>query len=119
MLPVLAALRRAHSGAALHFAGVLEFAAVLQQYGAVDHARSSESLQQWALGQDSAAGGAAREHLRGYAHIVADDPAMRAVGAATRVQVFDPRPARDDLPLALQIGAQLGLVVSLDHARLC
>jgi len=119
MLPVLAALRRAHPGAALHFAGVHEFAAVLQHFAAVDRALSSETLQLWALSQDTPAGAAARARLCSHAHVVADDAAVLAVADATRVQVFDPRPARDDLPLAVQIGAQLGLAVSLDDARLC
>ena len=67
MLPMLAALRRAHPGAALHFAGVHEFAAVLQHFAAVDRALSSETLQLWALGQGVATGSAARERQIGRA----------------------------------------------------
>lgn len=101
MLPVLRALRRAHPAAELTFAGVPEFAAVLQQHGACDRVRSSEDLALW-----SRATAAAR--LAGYDPVVADDPAVAAATAAARV--FDPRP-RDERPLARQLAAQLGLAL--------
>jgi len=116
MLPVLAALRRAHPGAELHCAGVVEFADVLAAFGAADRALSSESLQLWALRSDSADGGRARARLGAYAHVVADDPAAAAAGA--HVQVFDPRPCRSDALLALQIGAALELRVDPGDAVL-
>jgi ADP-heptose:LPS heptosyltransferase len=116
MLPVLDALRRAHPGAGLHFAGVLEFAAVLAEFGAVDRALSSESLQLWALRSDTADGERARARLGAYTHVVADDPAAAAAG--TCVQVFDPRPLLGDVPLALQIGKALGLRIDLGLAVL-
>jgi heptosyltransferase-3 len=117
MLPVLAALRRAHPGAELHFAGVQEFAVVLAEFGAADRALSSESLQLWALRSDSKEGERARARLAAYAYVVADDPAVAAAGGA-RVQVFDPRPLRSDVPLALQIGRALDLRVDLGDAVL-
>ena len=103
MLPVLRALRRRHPAAALHLAGVLEFAAVLQQHGACDRARSSEDLALWSPA-------AARERLRGYDVVFADDPAAgSAAPAGCTVSVFDPRP-RDAAPIGRQIAAQLGLL---------
>jgi hypothetical protein len=102
MLPVLRALRRAHPAAALHVAGVHEFAAVLQVYGACDLARSSEDLALWSPA-------AARERLAGYDQVLSDDPAAPAAATATTVvRVFDPRP-RDATPIGLQIAASLGL----------
>jgi ADP-heptose:LPS heptosyltransferase len=110
MLPVVAALRAAHPGADLHFAGVREFADVLASFAAVDRALSSEALQLWALTGDTKVAAAARERLCSYERIVADDGAVMAVATETRVQVFDPRP-QSDAPLGQQIAAQLGLRV--------
>jgi ADP-heptose:LPS heptosyltransferase len=118
LLPVLAALRRQHPGSQLHFAGVSEFGDVLQAFGAVDRAFSSEDLQLWALQGGGAAGEAARARLCGSWLVVADDVAVLAVARDVRVAVFDPRPAREDVPLARQLGDQLGLAVQLDDARL-
>ena len=107
MLPALRALRRLHPECSLHFAGVAEFAAVLLAEAAVDRVLSSEDLELWSLGAER--GGASRERLRRYAHIVSDDAAVAVVaGVDTRVETFDPRP-RTAAPIALQIAAQLGL----------
>lgn len=109
MVPVLRALRRAHPGCALHFAGVQEFAAVLAAGGVVDAASSSEDLRSWEL---AVAPAAARARFRAWSHIVADDVAFAAAaGPGTTVQCFDPRPQRDDRPLAQQIADQLGLTL--------
>lgn len=106
MTPVLAALRRRWPGAALDFAGVLEFAAVLKHFGYVDRARSSEDLQLWRLAE----AGAMPEALRDYQLVVADDPAVLALCRdGVEVQVFEPRPQRFDRPLGAQLLAQLGL----------
>ncbi|MGE3173071.1 MAG: glycosyltransferase family 9 protein [Planctomycetota bacterium] len=118
MLPVLAALRREHLHGELHLAGNLEFAAILQAFGAVERARSSEALHGWALRLDDETGLRARGALAGHAAVVADDPAFAAAADLVPVRCFDPRPLRDDAPLALQIGEQLGLRVSLDDAAL-
>lgn len=108
MTPVLRALRRAHPGCTLEFAGVHEFAAVLAGYGVVDAARSSEDLRSWEL----ATRPAARARLSAWTHVVADDPAFAAAAApGTMVQCFEPRPQRFDRPLAQQIAAQLGLTL--------
>jgi ADP-heptose:LPS heptosyltransferase len=117
MLPVLAALRAAHAGVELHFAGVREFADVLAAFTAVDRALSSEALQLWALTGDNKVAAAARERLSAYGRIVADDGAVMAVAADTRVQVFDPRPTTDE-PLARQIADQLGLPLLSEPAVL-
>lgn len=107
LAPVLRALRRAHPGAWLDFAGVREYAAVLVRPGLADGARSSEDFELWSLARPDA--GVARARLCGYRRIVADDPAVCAVaGPGTAVQCFDPRP-RDRRPLGRQLAAALGL----------
>lgn len=119
MLPVLQALRRRHPTAPLHFAGDAEFAAVLQRFGAVDRALSSEDLQLWALRGDGDMAAVARSRLRGFSHIVADDAAVLAVaGDGVEVKVFDPAPQRFDRPLAEQLLARLHLDASASAALL-
>jgi ADP-heptose:LPS heptosyltransferase len=104
MLPVLRALRAESPGAALHVAGVREFADVLVAFGAADRAVSSEDLALWSPH-------ALRERLRGYARIVADDPAVAAAAPeGARVQVFDVR-VRGTEPFGLQLAQRLGLAV--------
>ncbi|MBL9079413.1 MAG: glycosyltransferase family 9 protein [Planctomycetes bacterium] len=101
MLPVLRALRRAHPAAALHFAGVREFAAVLADHGACDRVRSSEDLALWSAAR-------ARQRLADYDLVVADEPSVRDAARAARV--FDPQPA-GDAPLGQQLARQLGLAL--------
>lgn len=104
MAPVLRALRRAFAGCELHLAGVVEHAAVLAAHGVCDRARSSEDLALWQPER-------ARERLRGYAHVVADDAALAAcvTGDAT-FAAFAPQP-RDRRPIAAQWAEQLGLAL--------
>lgn len=106
MLPVLRALKRRHPDAELHFAGALEFAAVLCDYGAVDAVRSSEDLQLWTLGV--AGRDEARDMFGRYERVIADDPITARAGGATKVQVFDAAPATHE-PLGLQLVRRLGL----------
>lgn len=117
MLPLLASMRREQPGAPLHLAGVREFVDVLRHFGAADGARSSESLRSWALADGLLTRQPAPSQLDGWTRIVADDPAFLRLQGRCRVQVFDPRPARPDVPLALQIAAQLQLAV--DPAEAC
>jgi ADP-heptose:LPS heptosyltransferase len=103
MLPVLRALRAEEPGAQLHVAGVREFADVLVAFGAAHAARSSEDLALWS--------DAARERLRGYTRIVADDAAVRAAAPpGARVQVFDLQ-VRGEQPFGLQLAQRLGVSV--------
>lgn len=118
MLPLLAALRREHPFAKLWFAGVLDFASVLFSHGAVDCAISSESLQLWSLGLDSVTGAQARARLSSFARILSDDLTVATALPSCRVQTYDPRPLRDDAPLAAQLALQLGLSISLADASL-
>lgn len=99
--PLLRALARAHPGAPIDVAGVLEFARVLASCGAAARALSSEDTAAW-LRRDPA-------RFAGYALVVADDPRYRAAAAhGPRVQVFDPAP-RAAQPLPVQLAEQLGL----------
>jgi ADP-heptose:LPS heptosyltransferase len=123
MAPICAAVRRAASARSaaavdLHFAGVAEFAEVLAIYAVVDRAMSTEDLGLWALGLDDDRGERARARMSHYAAIVSDDPVVAAHVRRVPVATFDPRPARDDVPLALQIAAQLDLTVDLGEASL-
>lgn len=115
MLPVLRALRRRRSvaradgsAAPLCLAGVLEFAAVLESYGAVDRAVSSEDLQLWVTDPARLSPGA-RALWDAAQVVVADDVAARRLAPHAEVLVFDPRPQRDDVPIAQQWLSQLGL----------
>ena len=101
--PLLRALRRAHPGAALAFAGVGEHAELLRALGVADAALSSEDLH-----------AAARRGDRGrWPCDVAwvDDPALAdALPATAQVVGFDPRP-RDRRPLPLQLASACGLAL--------
>lgn len=90
---------------------------MLAASGLCDRAVSSESLELFALPLEDKRALAARSRLQRYCAIVSDDPAVRAV-SGPEVLVFDPTPQRTDLRLSLQIGAQLGLDVRLEDARL-
>ncbi len=93
-LPLLAALRRERPGAALHLAGVLEFAAVLHRFGAVDAARSSEDLALWSPDR-------ARQRLADYDLVVADEPAVAHVA-------LEPHRAPAGVPFGLSLARQAG-----------
>src|SRR5262245_9826497 len=83
-IPALRALRAAQQPAAeLAFAGNLDFAVLLEHYGVVDRARSSEDVQAWPPGR-----------FDDYDLIVADGVLPRADGAA-RVVVVDARVGDD------------------------
>lgn len=121
MAPVLAALRRRWSqdlGAPVRLcvAGVAEFVAVLAALGLCDEALSSESLELFALAGDEERGARARQRLVRYAAIVGDDPALCGL-QQPNVLVYDPRPARRDLPLPMQILGQCGLAADPGDLR--
>jgi heptosyltransferase III len=102
LVPVLRALARARPDLQFELAGVREFAAVLAAHDVVTAAHSSEDLALWSATM-------APLRLRPFAHVCSDDPAVATFApAGTVVQVYDPRPARDE-PLPLQLAAQLGL----------
>lgn len=102
---VLRALRRTlPAGHALHVAGAMEFAPLLQWAGVVDAVGSSEDLAAWSPAQ-------CRARLLGCTHVFADDPAIVAAAPAEAVaRAFDPRP-QNASPLPLQLAAQLGLTL--------
>lgn len=123
MAPVCAALRRraiSRHGrpVELHFAGDEDQARVLAHYGVVDCAFSSEDLALYALGLSNDRGDRARRRLSSYAAIVSDDATVAVHLPSGSVATFDPRPNRDDLAIALQVGGQLGLEIDLADARL-
>lgn len=101
--PLLRALRRAHPGAALAFAGVGEHAELLRALGVVDAALSTEDLH-----------AAARVGDRGRWPCDAawvDDPTLAgALPATARVVAFDPRP-RDLRPLPRQLADACALAL--------
>lgn len=108
-LPLLAALRRQHLRAPLHFAGVRESAEVLAAFGAADAVLSSEDLQLWALGGDSAASQRARERLRQYARVIGDAEELHHLPAGDPVvSVFAPLPKEPSVHAADWILRQLG-----------
>jgi ADP-heptose:LPS heptosyltransferase len=99
---VLRAVRRSRPGLGLELAGVHEYAEVLQHFGVVDAAWSSERL---ASGESSRRG----ELLRPYARVFSDDPTLAAVAPpGTVVACYDPRPQRAE-PLPRQLAAQVGV----------
>lgn len=101
--PLLRALRRAHPGATLAFAGVGEHAALLQALGVADAALSTEDLH-------AAARRGERTRWPCDAAWV-DDPALAAaLPSAARIVAFDPRP-RDLRPLPLQLADDCGLAL--------
>ncbi|MFY9344005.1 MAG: hypothetical protein WAT39_16060, partial [Planctomycetota bacterium] len=108
MAPVLRALARASPGAAIDFAGVREFAAVLAHWRLCARARSSEDFAVRRAGGDGR-----HASLAEYDCVLADDPAFAAVaGPECRVMCFEPRPRPGSRqPLPLQIAAQLGAAV--------
>src|SRR5688500_16129239 len=79
LLPVLRALRRAHRHAPLVFAGVRDHACVLERYGAVDRAVSSEDLALWALRAGGDAATRARARCAAYGLVIGDDPALASL----------------------------------------
>lgn len=117
MLPVLAALRRSMPGTRICFAGVREYGDVLLLGGSVDRVVSSESLQLWALHTDQGLPGVIQTQLIQCVCLVTDDPGLLRAGLPGRVLTYDPRPT-GALPLAVQIGAQLGLEIDLSDAVL-
>ncbi len=92
MLPLLRALRRAHPGAALHFAGVREYAAVFVAHGAVDVARSAEDLELWS-------GERASRHLAPFSLVIGDEPAVVHVP-------LEPGRCERGVPFGLQLARQ-------------
>jgi len=109
MLPMLRALQRRWPAVRVHLAGVLEFAAVLAAYDAVDVVHSSESFGLWQLGLDTAAGEAARQRLCTFARIVTDGPLPHLGLGGPDVVAFDPRQVLPGVPFGLQLARQLGL----------
>lgn len=99
--PLLRALARAHPGASIDAAGVLDFTRLLAHLGAATRALSSEDTTAW-LRQDLG-------RFAGYAMVIADDPRYRAAAAhGPCVRVFDPAP-RAAQPLPVQLADQLEL----------
>ncbi len=94
-LPLLRALRRAHPGEPIAFAGVREYGEVLLPSGAVDEVLSSEALELWAPER-------ARAHLRRFERVVGDEPAVCDV-------VLEPRRVAPGVPFGLQLARQAGL----------
>ena len=101
--PLLRALRRAHPGANLAFAGVGEHAELLRALGVADAALSTEDLH-----------AAARRGDRGRWPCDAawvDDAALAAALPATaRIVAYEPRP-RGRSPLPLQLAAACGVTL--------
>ncbi|MCA8977018.1 MAG: glycosyltransferase family 9 protein [Planctomycetes bacterium] len=95
MLPLLRALRRAHPGRELHFAGVREYTDVACAFGACDRALSTESLPRWTAAS-------VRDRLGDYELIVGDDPAVARI-------VIDPRRVAPAVSFGLQLVRQVGL----------
>jgi ADP-heptose:LPS heptosyltransferase len=94
VLPLLAALRRAHRAAELCFAGAREFGEVLVAFGACDRALSGEDLALWSPEQ-------ARRRLQGCDLVVGDEPALAQVA-------IDPRRVLPGVPFGLQLARQAG-----------
>ena len=95
MLPLLRALRRAHPGCELHFAGVREFVDVLVAHGACDAALSSETLELWSHAR-------ARDRLAAYDLVVGDEPGLAQLA-------IDPRQVEPGVPFGLQVVRRAGL----------
>lgn len=98
VLPLLRALRRAHPGARLAFAGVREFADVLCHFGAVEEALSTEDLQLWSPEL-------ARQRLAVHDLVVGDEPALAGLAVY-------PARVEPGVPFGLQLVHQAGLECS-------
>lgn len=120
MTPVLRALRRHWrtrlAEVEVHFAGVSDFGAILQDRGVCERAFSSEALELFALGLDDQRGERVRLRLSGYVAVVGDEPNLASLGGDA--YAFDPRPQQLDVALPLQIGRQLGLDIDCADAWL-
>lgn len=94
MLPLLRCVRRARPHAALHFAGVTEFAEPFALHGVVEAVRSVEDLRLW----DAEA---ARARLGEYEQVIGDVPGVADVA-------FDPSDLLPGEPAGLQIARRAG-----------
>ena len=95
VLPLLRALRRAHPGAALHFAGVRDHGAVFATHGAVDDVCSAEDLELWSPER-------ARRHLEPFSLVVGDEPGLVHVP-------LEPTRCARGVPFGLQLARQAQL----------
>lgn len=104
LVPVLRALARQRPEVSLELAGVQEFGSVLQHFGVVAAAWSSERLAV----VDPAR---RRELLQPFARVFSEDPTLVAVApVGTAVLCFDPRSQRHE-PLPLQLAPQFGVAL--------
>lgn len=104
-VPLLRALHAARPGVPIDCAGHGDFVPLLERYGVVDRAFSSEALALWA--HDGAAAAGRHERLARYDLVIADTPAPSTDFGGRWIE-FDPRldgPSRE--PAWLQLAARV------------